>query len=143
MDSPQRLKTVTGLAVSALGAFLASVPDSVIALSLLMLLDIVSGFIAGGRNGALSSEISAQGLKRKGQTVIIVLMVAVLERFAGLDLPFSLVSAVALFYCAHEALSIIENAAEAGLPIPDVLRQALARLNGTQDQATGTADKRS
>jgi phage-related holin len=34
-----------------------------------------------------------------------------------------------VFYCASEALSILENAVAAGLPIPDFLRDALQQLN--------------
>ncbi len=33
------------------------------------------------------------------------------------------------FYCAHELLSITENAVRAGLPIPKPITQAIARLN--------------
>jgi phage-related holin len=34
-----------------------------------------------------------------------------------------------VFYCASEALSILENAVAAGLPVPEFLRDALQRLN--------------
>lgn len=37
--------------------------------------------------------------------------------------------AVAGFYAAHELLSVLQNADRAGLPVPQVLRDALAKLS--------------
>ena len=39
-------------------------------------------------------------------------------------------TAVICFYLANEGLSVLENAARMGLPVPDKLRQLLAQLNG-------------
>ena len=36
--------------------------------------------------------------------------------------------AVSMFYTANEGLSILENAAVLGLPLPDVLKRALEQL---------------
>jgi phage-related holin len=38
-------------------------------------------------------------------------------------------SAVVIFYCATEGLSVLENLAAVGLPVPSVLRDALKQLN--------------
>jgi toxin secretion/phage lysis holin len=57
----------------------------------------------------------------------------VVESFLPINFPMSLTSAIALFYCANEGLSILENVSEAGVPIPRVLRNALARLKNDQE----------
>ena len=50
--------------------------------------------------------------------------------------------AVICFYMSNEALSLFENAAHIGLPIPDKLREALAQLHGRKDEddTTNTGD---
>ena len=37
-------------------------------------------------------------------------------------------SAVMLFYIANEGISIVENAAELGLPVPEKIKQVLAQI---------------
>ena len=37
-------------------------------------------------------------------------------------------AAVCLFYIANEGLSVLENAGALGLPLPETLKRALARL---------------
>jgi phage-related holin len=53
----------------------------------------------------------------------------VLDRAGGLGDPV-LRTATAIWYAANEAVSITENAGEAGVPIPARLREAIARLKG-------------
>lgn len=134
MEFPGRVKLVVEITLGAAGAVVARLPEAVIALILLMFLDIASGFIAAGIHKKLSSAVSWQGIGRKTLVLLTVATAAVIERYLDLDLPVSFTTAIALFYCAHEGLSILENVAKAGVPIPRALRDALARLNGTQEQ---------
>ena len=39
-------------------------------------------------------------------------------------------TAVIFFYCANEGISIIENAARIGLPVPENLRKVMEQLKG-------------
>lgn len=143
VEFPRSVRETLAVLGGVVGAVIDRVPDAVLALILLMALDIVSGLIAGGRHHRLSSSVSEQGMRRKGQTMIVILMVAVLEHISGIDLAsvglpvsISLTSAVALFYCVHEALSILENATEAGLPVPSVLQRLLASAQtATREEA--------
>jgi toxin secretion/phage lysis holin len=136
MEFPERLKSVAGtvaVAAGVIGLFLAHVPKAVLALWLLMGLDILTGYVSAGIRGELSSEVSRQGIERKIQTLLMVATAWVIESFLPIKPPMSLTSMVALFYCANEGLSILENVAEAGVPVPRVLRNALARLKNDQE----------
>ena len=44
--------------------------------------------------------------------------------------------AVLCFYLSNEGLSLLENAAHLGLPVPDKLKDVLAQLHGRQDVET-------
>ena len=43
-------------------------------------------------------------------------------------------TAVIFFYAANEGLSIIENCALMNLPVPEVLKKALAKLSTSADK---------
>ncbi len=43
-------------------------------------------------------------------------------------------SAVICFYLSNEALSLFENAAHLGLPVPDKLRDILSQLHNRSDK---------
>lgn len=140
MDHARALRDIVAGGFALLMSAITNVPDAVLALLAMMALDILSGMIAGGKAGKLNSSVSAAGLKRKAHILIIILAVAVLQKLAEIQLPISIVTAVALFYCAHEAISILENAAEAGLPIPDLVKQALEKLH-QQTQTTNCSSR--
>ena len=43
-------------------------------------------------------------------------------------------SAVVCFYLSNESVSMLENAAHLGLPIPEKLKSVLAQLHGRTDE---------
>lgn len=47
-------------------------------------------------------------------------------------------SAVVCFYISNEGVSMLENAAHLGLPIPDKLKSILAQLHKRDDKADTT-----
>ena len=48
--------------------------------------------------------------------------------------------AVVAFYLSNEGLSMLENAAHLGLPIPDKLKEILAQLHGREDKSVDSGD---
>ena len=107
-------------------------------LILLMAVDIVTGFLAGWYDKKLDSVIAFRGVLKKGLILCLVVVASLVQYYAaaqvGLEpgqIPLS--AALAGFFSASEALSSLENAARAGVPIPDFLRAALAKLNPTRD----------
>jgi toxin secretion/phage lysis holin len=119
----------TQLVARLVGAVAAAVwltfEPAVQLLLILMVLDVASGTVAGVTARNLSSETAFAGLAKKALILILVAGAAALQPQSGVSF---LASAVAGFYATHEALSVIENAAKAGVPIPRVLRDALTRV---------------
>jgi phage-related holin len=78
-------------------------------------------------------------MARKAAVLILVGAALLLELELGgrMGLSIPLGEAVAGFYAAHELLSIIENSTALGLPVPNVLRQALSKLGGDQGGQAG------
>lgn len=98
-------------------------------LLILMGLDIVSGLALSIYQKKLSSVISWRGMSRKVFMLLIVAMAALIEQFTG-GIPVSKLASAC--YIFTEAISILENAAMAGVPLPAALVQSLTKLKDGQ-----------
>lgn len=97
----------------------------------MMAMDYVSGLIvaAMGRSpktaaGFVDSRAGMRGLLRKGLILMVLAVAAQID--ATVDSAF-VRAATAWFYIVNEAISIVENAALAGLPLPEKLLGVLGR----------------
>ena len=96
-------------------------------LIILMLIDYISGLICGFRENKLNSNKAYKGLRKKIMVWLIIICATIFSRI--LQQPM-LRDIVAIFYCATEILSIIENAGKLGVPIPNKLKKALEQCRG-------------
>ncbi len=88
----------------------------------LIVLDYITGLIIGYKNKNLNSKRAFMGFRKKFIILILVCAASVMHRLVpGIDFR----TIVGLFYCSMEMLSIIENAAKLGIPIPRKLKKAL------------------
>lgn len=102
--------------------------DAVImALVVMVVLDYVTGLTASWVHGRLDSDRGRRGIVRKVGIFVAVAVANVIDQTGGLGEPV-LRTVVAWFYLGSEAISIVENLGEIGVPIPERLRNALARL---------------
>ena len=122
------LKWIAAAGGAAAGLFVR-MPIAVKLLMLLMTLDYFSGIGAAllGKSrksdtGALSSKVGFAGLAKKAMILVIVLLAAILDNVTG---SAACTGAVTMFYIVNESLSILENAALLGVPIPEKLKQTL------------------
>lgn len=97
-------------------------------LLIMMILDIVLGLIRAGQDKKLSSDISGRGMRRKAVMLILVLVGAVLGRAAGTG---GIGEVIAASFMVSEVLSILENAALLGVPIPPPLAAILVQLRAS------------
>jgi toxin secretion/phage lysis holin len=106
------------------------------ALILLMIVDMVSGILAAFITKTVDSEVGSRGVAKKAMIIMIVALAHWLQSAAIIGIPIGEV--VAGFYCAIQAISVMENAARAGVPVPKSLKDALVALNKTGE---GVPDK--
>ena len=106
------------------------------ALVVLACMDYVTGWAAAWVHRRLSSEIGRRGIARKVGMFVVVAVCNILDQLGGLGEPILRTVAI-WWYLANEALSIIENLGEVGVPIPDRLRQALTVLRDRHDGEVG------
>jgi toxin secretion/phage lysis holin len=98
------------------------------ALVTFVVIDYLTGIMVAVLEKRLSSEVGARGIFKK---VLIFALVAV-----GHIIDTQVISngsavrtAVIFFYLSNEGISIIENTAKIGLPIPEKLKLVLEQLN--------------
>lgn len=96
-------------------------------LILFMVLDYATGVIRGYVNKELSSDIGLHGIARKAVIFVVLIVAVALDRLLNTG-NWMFRTLVCYFYIANEGLSLIENCASLGLPIPDKLKQALVQL---------------
>lgn len=111
-------------------------------LIIFMGIDFITGLLVAGvfqqsektSTGALESRAGWKGLCRKGMTLFIVLIATRLDMTIGADY---IRNAVIIAYIANETISIIENAALMGVPIPEPIKKGIDILQSkteTDDQ---------
>ena len=100
-----------------------------------VVIDYVTGVLAAAYHGKLDSNIGLKGIAKK---VFIFVVVACGHLVDGAMGTNNIVRDAAIyFYIANELLSILENAGEIGLPVPDVLKNAIERLKGKEQDTPG------
>ena len=120
-----------------LGYFLGGCDGLLIALVVFAVVDYITGVMCAVSDKELSSEVGFRGICRK---VLIFVLVG-----AGHILDTQIIgdgsvlrTAVIFFYLSNEGVSLLENAAHLGLPIPKKLRDVLAQIH---DRAEGGEDE--
>ncbi len=114
---------IIGIACQVWGAW----DQLMTALVILMALDVVTGFLRAFIQQQLSSKESFRGMAKKVLIFVLLAVAVQVDTLTGLNGTTR--HLVAVFYCASEGLSILENSVAAGMPAPEFLRQALKQLN--------------
>lgn len=91
-----------------------------------IVLDYISGIIKAYITKQLSSEIGLKGIIKKVAILLIVTLAVLIDRVTGES--GAIRTLVIYYFVANEGLSIIENFAAAGVPIPTAIKNALKAL---------------
>ena len=120
-----------------LGYFLGGLDGLMIALVIFVVLDYVTGIMCAIADKKLSSSVGFKGICRK---VLIFLLVGV-AHIVDLHVVGSgsvLRGAVVCFYLSNEGVSMLENAAHLGLPVPEKLKVILEQLHDREAPGDST-----
>lgn len=121
------IDSVAGAIGAAIGFMFGEVNGLFWALIAFMALDYITGVIVAVINKRLSSEVGFKGLAKKFLILVFVAVGHIVDTYILGGTPAAM-SAVMLFYLANEGISIIENAAALGLPVPSKLRQIMEQI---------------
>ena len=145
-----RIKEILTAGVGALGGLMSwlygGFGDAMLVLIVFMALDYMTGLIVAGvfhkssksETGALESKAGWKGLCRKGMTLGIVMMAALLDRIMG---TAYIRDAVVVGFIFNESLSILENDGLMGVSYPRALKNALDLLNQKGEEKHESKDE--
>ena len=114
--------------------------------------DFITGVWAAKRNGEIDSTVARDGCWHKLGEIVALIVAACLDITINLILhmealgtvipvtlpskiPFFFTLLVAIWYIITELISIIENAAKLGAPVPEWLNKFMLRLKDNTDKA--------
>ena len=119
-----------------LGYFLGGCDGLVVALVLFAAADYITGVMCAISDKKLSSEVGFRGICRKVLIFMLVGIANILD-VQVIGNGSVLRTAVIFFYISNEGVSLIENAAHLGLPIPEKLKAVLEQLHDRAENGGG------
>ena len=127
------ISTTLGAIGGAIAYAFGGWTESMITLIIFMTIDYISGFVCAAvfknskksKNGALESKAGFKGLCRKGFILLVVLIAYRLDLLIGTTY---IKDATIIAFIVNELISIIENLGAMGVPMPDVIINAIEVL---------------
>ena len=111
-----------------LGWFLGGVDGFLYALIAFTVIDYITGVMCAITDKNLSSSIGFKGICRKVLIFTLVGIGNIVDVYV-LGQGGVLRTAIIFFYLSNEGVSILENSAHLGLPIPEKLKEVLEQLH--------------
>lgn len=128
MDYGKILRTLVA-GIASIATFLFGKPDIwLMTLLAFVVIDYVSGVIGAYINLQLSSHIGFIGILKKTMYFFVVAVAHCVDVATGAN--GVLQNIVVGIMIANEGISILENCAKCGIPIPDKLLKALEQIKG-------------
>ena len=116
-----------------LGFFMGGLDGMLIALIIFMILDYVTGIMCAVLDKTLSSRVGFKGIFKKALILIMVGIANIVDVHV-VGTGSALRGAVICFYLSNEGLSLLENAAYIGLPVPEKLKEILSQLHRREEK---------
>ncbi len=111
-----------------LGYFLGGCDGLLYALVAFVVIDYITGVMCAINDKTLSSEVGFRGICRKVLIFLLVGIANILD-VQVIGTGCVLRTAVIFFYISNEGVSLLENAAHLGLPVPDQIKVVLEQLH--------------
>ena len=111
-----------------LGWFLGGIDGFLYALIAFTVIDYITGVMCAITDMKLSSSVGFKGICRKVLIFTLVGIGNIVDVYV-LGQGGVLRTAVIFFYLSNEGVSILENSAHLGLPIPEKLKEVLEQLH--------------
>jgi len=146
----KKILELLAAAGGAVASFFINMPPLVWILIAVMTIDYVTGLICGAmgksqktETGYLASHAAFLGLLKKALILLVVLLAALLDQAVsnGAGIQFEAVmGATCLWFIASEGMSILENVASIGVPVPKILLKLLEVMRSKGDVQEAKAD---
>ncbi|WP_339304649.1 phage holin family protein [Paenibacillus sp. FSL L8-0435] len=120
-------------------------------LAILTILDFITGIVASAIEGhrypdrkdkGLNSNKGSLGIAKKALMFTVIFVMYKIDTVLGLNGTLSLAVGATYFYIANELLSLTENWARSGLPIPSQVKKAISILKDKSGEVSDSKDNK-
>lgn len=130
MNIESIIKTILAALGGVLSYILGGWSQLLFVLLAFVIIDYITGIIAAGIGGKLSSSVGFKGIAKK---VLIFTLVAVANLIdISLGDGHIVRDATIFFYLGNELLSIIENVGRVGISVPEPIKKAVGIFKGKE-----------
>lgn len=119
--------TVLAVFGAIVGFLFGDMRGCLVALICFIVLDFITGVLTGVVEKNLSSEVAYRGIVRKLIEIIIVIASHMIDKYIC-ETGDVIMTAVCFLFISTEGISLLENAARLGVPIPNKLVETLSQL---------------
>ena len=128
-----RFARIAGAGLASIGTFIFGQPDIWMkTLLAFIVIDYLSGFIAAYINHELSSRVGFIGILKKTMYFFVLAVAHCVDIATGAGGVLQGIAVGVLI--SNEGISILENCAKCGIPIPERLIRALAQIRGESEK---------
>ena len=126
------LQSVITLIGGYIGMFLGGIDGVIYTLVAFVVIDYATGVLCAIFDKKLSSEVGFRGICRKVLIFLLVGVAHMIDKYV-IGSGEVLRTATIFFYLSNEGISILENSAHLGLPIPEKLKNVLEQINDREE----------
>jgi toxin secretion/phage lysis holin len=139
MDKITSLKSGLAIVGGAIGGIFGGWDMGLKVLFAMVIIDYLTGMIASGYQGKLSSSIGMKGIIKKVMIFVVVYIGVLLDGVLGstitiFEFDATIRMAVIFFYIANEGISILENMDRMEVALPSFLRSLLQQMRDRADK---------
>lgn len=116
-----------------LGYFLGGCDGLLYTLIAFVVIDYITGVMCAITEKKLSSEVGFKGICRKVLIFLLVGIANILD-VQVIQTGSVLRTAIIFFYISNEGVSLLENAAHLGLPVPEKMKVVLKQLHDKSEE---------
>lgn len=95
-----------------------------------IVLDVLTGIICAYQKKKISSKKSGQGVVKKMGYIVAIILAVALDKLLGQNGIFR--TMVVYYLVATDGISIIENLALMGIPLPEKIKDSLSNIKNKQ-----------
>lgn len=121
-------KIVIALFGSIVGWLLGELDSLIYTLVVFVAIDYVTGILLAIYEKKISSNIGYKGICKKVMIFALVALGNIIDKQL-IGSGSSIRTMLIMFYLSNEGISILENAAKIGLPLPQKLKEVLQQIN--------------
>lgn len=120
------------LIVSSISYLLGGIDNLLIMLLIIMAIDYITGICKAIISKKINSIVGVKGIVKKFGYLLIVVLAVLIDKIIGDTSAIRVL--VIYFFIANEGISILENWALMGLPLPNKLKQIFEQLKNESNE---------